>query len=81
MATTGGMFVMLDVRGIDPDDVKFARALLNGANVAVIPGSGFGNSARGHVRISMTQPQDVLSRAFAAIAGFCADSPGANRPR
>ena len=66
----GGMFVMLDVRGVHADDVAFSRALLRVAGVAVIPGSGFGPSARGHVRVSLTQPLEVFERAFVAIRAF-----------
>ena len=66
----GGMFVMLDVRAVCADDVAFAFDLLRQAQVAVIPGSGFGPAARGHVRLSLTQPIAVLEQAFDAIARY-----------
>lgn len=66
----GGMFVMLDCRGVEPDDQRLARRLLDEAKVAVVPGSGFGPGGRGHVRISLTPGQDTLDRAFDRIADF-----------
>ncbi len=64
----GGMFAMVDVRALDNDDVRWANALLDDTHVAVVPGSGFGPGARGHVRISLTQPMPVLAEAFERIA-------------
>jgi arginine:pyruvate transaminase len=64
----GGMFVMMDCRGIDADDIAFAHRLLDEAGVAVVPGSGFGAGGRGHVRISLTPDADTLDAAFDRIA-------------
>jgi arginine:pyruvate transaminase len=64
----GGMFVMLNCRGIDPDDQRLARRLLDDARVAVVPGSGFGAGGRGHLRISLTPEAETLARAFDRIA-------------
>ena len=66
----GGMFVMLDCRGVEPDDQRFARRLLDEAHVGVVPGSGFGAGGRGHVRISLTPEVATLDRAFDRIAKF-----------
>ena len=68
----GGMFVMLDCRGVDPDDQRLARRLLDAAQVAVVPGSGFGPGGRGHLRISLTPDMQTLDRAFDRIADFIA---------
>ena len=68
----GGMFVMLDCRGVEPDDQRFARRLLDEAKVGVVPGSGFGAGGRGHVRISLTPEADTLDEAFDRIAAFIA---------
>jgi arginine:pyruvate transaminase len=68
----GGMFVMLDCRGVEPDDQRFARRLLEEAKVGVVPGSGFGEGGRGHVRISLTPEADTLDQAFDRIAAFIA---------
>lgn len=72
ISPAGGMFVMLDVSAVDPNDVAFAYALLETERIAVIPGSGFGPSARGCVRISLTQPVAVLERALLGIERFAA---------
>jgi arginine:pyruvate transaminase len=68
----GGMFVMLDCRGVEPDDTRFARALLDHAKVAVVPGSGFGAGGQGHVRISLTPDAQTLDLAFDRIAELIA---------
>ena len=68
----GGMFVMLDCRGVEPDDQRFARRLLEEAKVGVVPGSGFGEGGRGHVRISLTPEAETLDLAFDRIAAFIA---------
>lgn len=64
----GGMFVMMDCRGIEPDDIAFSHRLLDEAGVAVVPGSGFGAGGRGHVRISLTPDTGTLNAAFDRIA-------------
>ncbi len=66
----GGMYVMLDVRAIEPDDEKFAWALLDAEKVGVMPGSSFGDAAAGHIRISLCQPDDVLLDAATRLRRF-----------
>lgn len=66
----GGMFVMMDCRAVEPDDIAFAQRLLDRAGVAVVPGSGFGAGGRGHVRISLTPDADTLDTAFDRIAAL-----------
>lgn len=63
----GGMYVMLDIRAIEPDDEAFAWSLLNTEKVAVMPGSSFGDAAGGCIRISLCQPDDVLREAMARL--------------
>ena len=55
-----GMFIMLNVGHFNEDDKLFAQALLDAERVSVLPGSAFGNSTRGHVRLSLVQPEEVL---------------------
>lgn len=64
----GGMFVMLDCRPHDTDDVAFAYRLLAETSVAAMPASGFGAAGRGHLRISLTPGADTLNEAFDRIA-------------
>jgi len=63
----GGMYVMLDVRELDPDGERFALGLLDAENIAVMPGESFGAAAAGHVRISLVQEDAVLADAAARI--------------
>jgi arginine:pyruvate transaminase len=69
---SGGMFVMLDCHEIDPDDQRLARALLDRAGVALVPGSAFGPGGGGHLRLSLTPELETLDRAMDRIADFIA---------
>jgi arginine:pyruvate transaminase len=66
----GGMYVMLDISAIEPDDEKFAWAFLETERVGVMPGSSFGDAAAGHLRISMCQPEPVLQEAARRLRHF-----------
>jgi arginine:pyruvate transaminase len=66
----GGMFVLLDIRGTGLRSEDFARALLEQENIAVLPCDGFGPSAVGHLRISLTAPQPRLEEAGRRIVRF-----------
>lgn len=66
----GGMYVMLDISAIEPDDEKFAWAFLDAEKVGVMPGSSFGEAAAGHIRISLCQPDDVLEEAAGRLRRF-----------
>jgi arginine:pyruvate transaminase len=66
----GGMFVMADIRQLTSDCAGFAMALLEQQKVATIPGSSFGATAKGHLRITLAQSQVVLSEALSRIAVF-----------
>lgn len=59
----GGMFVLLDVRGTGLGSEAFAHTLLDRENVAVLPCDGFGPSAAGQLRISLTAEDSVLEDA------------------
>lgn len=66
----GGMFVMAEVSRCMADGLTFAFALLDDKHIAVVPGFGFGESASGYVRISLTQPVDILRDACRKICAF-----------
>lgn len=68
----GGMYVMLDVSGVEADDEAFAWALLEAEKVAVMPGSSFGEAAAGHVRLSLCQPDATLREAAGRLQRFIA---------
>lgn len=66
----GGMFVMADARGLDPDEVALAWRLLRQEGVAVLPGSGFGPGGAGHLRLSLTPSAATLEEALRRMARF-----------
>jgi arginine:pyruvate transaminase len=66
----GGMYAMLDVSAIEPNCEKFAWAFLDAEQVAVMPGASFGEAAAGHIRISLCQPDDVLTEAANRLRRF-----------
>jgi arginine:pyruvate transaminase len=66
----GGMFVLLDARGTGLGSEDFALALLEQENVAVLPCDGFGASAVGFLRISLTAPEVRLAEAGRRIVRF-----------
>ncbi|WP_241505814.1 pyridoxal phosphate-dependent aminotransferase [Parahaliea mediterranea] len=65
-----GMFVMIDVSEIAADGSAFAEQLLEAVGVSVLPGIGFGDNCRNHVRVSLAQPINILRPAFDRIARF-----------
>jgi arginine:pyruvate transaminase len=67
-----GMFALVDVRATGMSGEGFARALLDSAQVAVMPGESFGAALAGWLRLSLTQDDAVLSVACDRIAGFAA---------
>jgi arginine:pyruvate transaminase len=64
------MFVLLDVRGTGLSAQEFVRRLFEQQNVAVLPCDGFGASAAGHLRISLTAPEPRLAEAGRRIVDF-----------
>ena len=69
----GGMYIMLDVRDVEPDCEAFAWNLLDAEKIAVMPGSSFGDAAAGHIRISLCQAEPVLADAAARLKRFVAN--------
>jgi aspartate/methionine/tyrosine aminotransferase len=50
------------------DEVATAKHWLDSADVAVLPGSAFGEAGAGHLRLSLTPSDEELDEAFARIA-------------
>ena len=67
----GGMFVMIDVSGAGQTGEQFSRGLLDTQGIAVLPGTCFGPSGNHYVRLSLTEPVNILSGALDRIAAFC----------
>ena len=66
----GAFYLFSDVRATGLDDEGFALRLLKEFGVAVVPGSAFGASGRGFVRLSYATSMDKLRAAVARIADF-----------
>jgi aminotransferase len=64
---TGAFYAFPEVPG---DDDEFAEALLQEEGVAVVPGSVFGESGEGHVRLSYATGMEELRAAFDRIESF-----------
>jgi arginine:pyruvate transaminase len=62
-----GMFVMLEPLDFAGDGTAFARALLDEAGVATLPGESFGESARHLIRMSLTPNEARLDEACKRI--------------
>lgn len=66
----GGMFVMLDIRRTGLSAETFASRLLAEEGVCVLSGDAFGGAAAGHVRLSLTAPDERLAEACNRIGRF-----------
>jgi aspartate/methionine/tyrosine aminotransferase len=66
----GGMFALLDVRGTGLSAQAFAMRLLEEEAIAVVTCDPFGPSAVGHLRISLTLPDEQLLAAGRRIVAF-----------
>jgi arginine:pyruvate transaminase len=76
----GGMFVLLDVRETGLGSEAFAYGLLERENVAVLPCDGFGASAVGHLRISLTADEKRLTDAGQRIVRYARQIAQRNEP-
>jgi arginine:pyruvate transaminase len=68
----GGMFALLDVRPTGLGSMAFAEGLLEQEAIAVLPCDAFGASATGHLRISLTLPEERLYAAAHRIVAYAA---------
>ena len=64
------MFVLLDIRATGLSADAFARDLLECEAVAALPCDGFGPSAAGHLRLSLTSADARLEEAGRRILRF-----------
>lgn len=81
MMPEGGMFTLIDVSATALKGEDFAWMLLRKKQVAVMPGSSFGEEARDFIRISLTVPDDVLETAMASMAELAHELSGAKARR
>ena len=71
-----GMFALVDVRATGLSGEGFARGLLEQQMVAVMPGESFGAGLSGWLRLSLTQPDEVIIEATNRIAVHAASILG-----
>jgi len=67
-----GMFIMMDVANVAHDGLSFATGLLDSSGVSVLPGIAFGETTRQFVRLSLTHPVHIMSKAFDRIERYIA---------
>ena len=65
-----GMFIMVNISAFFKDDKEFAQKLLDAEKLSVLPGSAFGAGTTGHIRLSLVQPEDVLSEGCNRLERF-----------
>lgn len=65
-----GMFALVDVTETGMTGREFALRLLNEADVAVMPGTSFGNRLDNWVRVALTVQDDQFDQALERIAAF-----------
>ncbi len=65
-----GMFIMVDIRKYNENDTEFAQHLLASQRVSVLPGSAFGSSTSGHIRLSLVQPENILTEGCERLKDF-----------
>lgn len=65
-----GMFIMMDVANVSPDGLSFATDLLGSSGVSVLPGVAFGDTTSQFVRLSLTHPVHIMSKAFDRIERY-----------
>ena len=68
----GAFYAFPDIRSTGLDDLAFAEALLEEERVAMVPGSAFGESGRGFVRICYAADYDDIEEAMDRTARFVA---------
>ena len=61
------MFVWAEIPDSFSDSVTFTKALLERSGVLVTPGSAFGPSGEGHVRMALVQDREEILRAIRSI--------------
>lgn len=69
---SAGMFIMVNVGNVAPDGLTFATGLLEDTGVSVLPGAAFGEITNQFVRLSLTHPVHVMSKAFDRIERYIA---------
>ncbi|MBQ7544433.1 MAG: pyridoxal phosphate-dependent aminotransferase [Synergistaceae bacterium] len=67
----GAFYLFPDISGTGLSSEEFVWQLLNEAHVAVLPGSAFGQTGEGYLRIACTQSMETLSESMDKMEEFC----------
>lgn len=67
----GAFYLFPDISGTGLNSEEFTWRLLNESKVAVIPGSAFGRTGEGYIRIACTQSMETLTEAMNRMEEFC----------
>ena len=67
---TGAFYVLANARAYTQDSTRFARTLLEEANVAVTPGAAFGPGAEGYLRFSYASSIERIEEGLRRIERF-----------
>lgn len=66
----GAFYLFPNIKGTGFSSEEIAWKLLENARVATIPGSAFGSSGEGYIRIACTQSLETLRRAMDSVEAF-----------
>ncbi len=64
----GAFYLFVNHKAIEPDSMKFAKAMLENAGIAVVPGAGFGTD--GYFRFSFASDIETIRTGIGRIAEF-----------
>ena len=67
----GAFYLFTDISGTGLTSEEFTWQLLNTAKVAVLPGSAFGQTGEGYIRIACTQSMETLMQSMDKMENFC----------
>lgn len=67
----GAFYLFPDISGTGLTSEDFTWQLLNTAKVAVVPGSAFGSTGEGYIRIACTQSMETLTESMEKMEEFC----------
>lgn len=70
-AAEGAFYLFPDISGTGLTSEEFTWQLLNKAKVAVLPGTAFGATGEGYIRIACTQSMDTLMKSMDGMQEFC----------
>ena len=66
----GAFYLFPSIKATGLTSEEFSWKLLSEAGVAVVPGSAFGESGEGYIRIACTQSLDILLNAMDRMQEF-----------